>query len=186
MGWGGLGEGIGRRCAVRPQKKVPDFAAVLVGIPCRMGCIAQRRWPHRSYVERRALRNRRLLRLMLAGAQACKTVRLHRAFTHSRMHAHTLAHTYAQARPDLIAKRCGRCTARGCGSANSRARHIRCRCSAPSQSRRCHICPRTLGSPLPHLHRDLAHPGQICIGPELTLATSAPGVGSPRPHLHRA
>ena len=42
-----------------------------------------------------------------------------------------------------------------------------------------------LGSPLPHLHRDWAHPGHICTGTGLTPATSAPGLGSPRPHLHR-
>ncbi len=54
-----------------------------------------------------------------------------------------------------------------------------------------------LVAPLPHLRRDWAHPGRICTGTGLTLATSAPGstgltpatsawrLGSPRPHLHR-
>jgi hypothetical protein len=33
-----------------------------------------------------------------------------------------------------------------------------------------------LGSPLPHLHRDWAHPCHICAGTGLTAATSAPGL----------
>jgi hypothetical protein len=41
------------------------------------------------------------------------------------------------------------------------------------------------GSPLPHLHRDRAHPCRICTGTGLTPATSAPRPGSPLPHLHR-
>ena len=52
-----------------------------------------------------------------------------------------------------------------------------------------------LGSPLPHLRRDSAHPSFICTGTWLTpatsalglgspLPTSAPGLGSPRLHLH--
>jgi hypothetical protein len=41
------------------------------------------------------------------------------------------------------------------------------------------------GSPLPHLHRDWAHPFPICTGTGLTPSTSAPGLGSPFPHLHR-
>jgi hypothetical protein len=51
-------------------------------------------------------------------------------------------------------------------------------------------------SPLPHLHRDSAHPYHICTKTGLTtatsaprlgspLATSAPGLGSPLPHLHQ-
>ena len=44
---------------------------------------------------------------------------------------------------------------------------------------------RGLGSPLPHLHRDWAHPCHICTGAGLTPAASAPGLGSPWPHLHR-
>ncbi len=36
-----------------------------------------------------------------------------------------------------------------------------------------------LGSPLPHLRRDWAHPCHICAGTGLTAATSAPGLGSP-------
>ena len=42
-----------------------------------------------------------------------------------------------------------------------------------------------LGSPLPHLHRDWAHPCHICTGTGLAPATSAPGLGSPLPHPHR-
>ena len=60
----------------------------------------------------------------------------------------------------------------------------------------CHICAGTgltpatsapgLGSPLPRLHRDWAHPAHIGTGTGLSPATSAPGPGSPRPtHLHR-
>jgi hypothetical protein len=41
------------------------------------------------------------------------------------------------------------------------------------------------GSPLPHLHRDWAHPYHICTRIGLTPTTSAPGLGSPLPHLHR-
>jgi hypothetical protein len=39
-----------------------------------------------------------------------------------------------------------------------------------------------LGSPLPHLHRDWAHPCHICPGTGLAAATSAPGLGPPLPH----
>jgi hypothetical protein len=69
----------------------------------------------------------------------------------------------------------------------------------------CHICTGTgltpatsapgLGSPLPHLHRDWAHPGHICTatwlipaiftGTGLAPATSALGLGSFLPHLHQ-
>ncbi len=42
-----------------------------------------------------------------------------------------------------------------------------------------------LGPPLPHLHRDCAHPCHICTGTAPTPATSAPGLGPPLPHLHR-
>ena len=42
-----------------------------------------------------------------------------------------------------------------------------------------------LGSPLPHLHRNWAHPCHICTGTRLAAATSALGLGSPLPHLHR-
>ena len=42
-----------------------------------------------------------------------------------------------------------------------------------------------LGSPLPQLHRDWAHPCHICTGTLLIRATSAPGLGSPVPHLRR-
>jgi hypothetical protein len=42
-----------------------------------------------------------------------------------------------------------------------------------------------LGSPLPHLRRDWAHPDHICAGTGRTPTTSAPGLGSPRPHLRR-
>ncbi len=45
--------------------------------------------------------------------------------------------------------------------------------------------PRGLGSPLPHLHRDWAHPCHICTRTGLTPASFAPGLGSPLPHLHR-
>jgi hypothetical protein len=38
---------------------------------------------------------------------------------------------------------------------------------------------RGLGSPLPHLRRDWAHPCQICSGTGLTPATSAPGLDPP-------
>jgi hypothetical protein len=41
------------------------------------------------------------------------------------------------------------------------------------------------GVPLPHLHRDWAHPCHVCAGSGLTPATSAPGLGSPLPRLHR-
>ena len=37
-----------------------------------------------------------------------------------------------------------------------------------------------LGSPLPHLHRDWAHPSHICTGTGLTPPTSAPGLGTPQ------
>ena len=40
-----------------------------------------------------------------------------------------------------------------------------------------------LGSPLPHLRRDWAHPCHICAGTGLSPATSAPGPGS-MPHSH--
>ena len=43
----------------------------------------------------------------------------------------------------------------------------------------------TVGSPLPHLHRDWARPCHICTGTEPTPATSAPGLGPPLPHLDR-
>jgi hypothetical protein len=39
-----------------------------------------------------------------------------------------------------------------------------------------HLAPG-LGSPLPHLHRDWAHPCHICTGTGLTPATSAPALG---------
>ena len=42
-----------------------------------------------------------------------------------------------------------------------------------------------LGSPLPRLHRDWAHPCHICIGTGLTPATSASGRGSPLPNLRQ-
>jgi hypothetical protein len=42
-----------------------------------------------------------------------------------------------------------------------------------------------LGSALPHLRLDRAHPAHTCTRTGLTPATSAPGQGSPRPHLHR-
>ena len=42
-----------------------------------------------------------------------------------------------------------------------------------------------LGSPLPHLRRDWAHPSHICAGTGRTPATSAPGLGPPLPHLRR-
>jgi hypothetical protein len=53
-----------------------------------------------------------------------------------------------------------------------------------------------LGSPLPHLHRDLARCCHTCAESGLTPATSAPGLscrrvtsasglGAPLPHLHR-
>jgi hypothetical protein len=62
--------------------------------------------------------------------------------------------------------------------------------SGPCGSRsapRCTAVRRTVRdwAPLPHLHRDWAHPCHICIGTGLTPATSAPGLGSPLPHLHR-
>ncbi len=42
-----------------------------------------------------------------------------------------------------------------------------------------------LGSPPPHLRRDLAHPRHICAGTGLTLPTSAPRLRSSPPHLRR-
>ena len=42
-----------------------------------------------------------------------------------------------------------------------------------------------LGSPLPQLHRDWAHPCHICAGTGLAPMTSAPGLGSPLRHLRR-
>ena len=42
-----------------------------------------------------------------------------------------------------------------------------------------------LGAPVPHLHRDWAHPCHICTGTWLAHATSAPGLGPTLPHLHR-
>ncbi len=50
----------------------------------------------------------------------------------------------------------------------------------------------SVGQPLPHLHRDWAHPCNICTGTGLTLTksasglgSSAPGIGSPLPHLRQ-
>ena len=44
-----------------------------------------------------------------------------------------------------------------------------------------------LGSPLPPLRQDWAHPCHLCAGTGLTPAISAPGLGSPLPHrIHRA
>ena len=64
-----------------------------------------------------------------------------------------------------------------CGVACIDARHPVILTGAPRQT------------PLPHLHRDWAHPCHICDGTGLTPATSAPGLGSPccspLPHLHR-
>ena len=40
-----------------------------------------------------------------------------------------------------------------------------------------------LGSSLPHLRRDWAHPCHICAGTGLTPSAAAPGLGSPVPHL---
>jgi hypothetical protein len=45
---------------------------------------------------------------------------------------------------------------------------------APKHARPRRFC---RGSPLPHLHRDWAHPCHICTGTGLTPATSAPGLG---------
>jgi hypothetical protein len=42
-----------------------------------------------------------------------------------------------------------------------------------------------LGSPLPHLRRDWAHPSHIRAGTGLTPPTSAPGLGPSLPHLRR-
>jgi hypothetical protein len=42
-----------------------------------------------------------------------------------------------------------------------------------------------LGSPLPHLHRNWAHPCHICARTGLNPPTSALGLGSPLPHPHR-
>jgi hypothetical protein len=42
-----------------------------------------------------------------------------------------------------------------------------------------------LRPPLPHLHRDWAHPSHSCTATGLTPPTSAPGLGSPLPYLHR-
>jgi hypothetical protein len=60
---------------------------------------------------------------------------------------------------------------------------------------RRHICAGTgltpatsapgLGSPLPHLHRDWAHPCHISTGTRPIPATSALGLGPSLPHLHR-
>ncbi len=55
----------------------------------------------------------------------------------------------------------------------------------PSQAHNTATSAPGLGSPLPHLHRDWAHPCHICTGTRLAPATSAPGLGSPLPHLHR-
>ena len=41
---------------------------------------------------------------------------------------------------------------------------------------------RSGGAPLPHLHRDCAHPRHICTGTGLTLPTSAPGLRAPSPN----
>jgi hypothetical protein len=40
-------------------------------------------------------------------------------------------------------------------------------------------------APPPRLHRNRAHPSDICTGIELAPATSGPGLGSPRPYLDR-
>jgi hypothetical protein len=52
---------------------------------------------------------------------------------------------------------------------------------------RAAACDTTLRSiaPLPHLHRNWAHPCHICTGTALAPATSAPGLRSPLPHLQR-
>ena len=88
---------------------------------------------------------------------------------------------------------CTRCT-------GSFARTLRS-CAAPRRrwygllSPPATFAPRP-GLPLPHLHRDWAHPAHICAGPRLWPATSAPGTwltaatpetgpGSPQPHLRR-
>ena len=47
------------------------------------------------------------------------------------------------------------------------------------------LCSPNLGSPLPHLNEDWAHPCHICTRTALTPAASAPGLRSPLPHLHR-
>ncbi len=51
--------------------------------------------------------------------------------------------------------------------------------SAPGTGRTPPTSAPGLGSPLPHLHRDWAHPAYICTGTGLTPATSAPGLGAP-------
>jgi hypothetical protein len=50
---------------------------------------------------------------------------------------------------------------------------------------RAHPAPSALrlGSPLPHLRRDWAHPAHICAATGLTPPTSAPEPASPLPHL---
>jgi hypothetical protein len=87
--------------------------------------------------------------------------------------------------------------------AYARARSTVHQCMAQTHHGRRHrncstVAPRVPGpgSPLPHLHRDRAHPCHICTGTGLTpahiwagtglaLPTSAPGLSSPLPHLHR-
>ncbi len=62
------------------------------------------------------------------------------------------------------------------------------RTAAHTAGRRARCDPTSaprLGSPLPHLRRDWAHPCHICAGTGLTPATSAPGLGSPLSHPHR-
>jgi hypothetical protein len=44
---------------------------------------------------------------------------------------------------------------------------------------------REVRAPLPHLHRDWAHPSHICTETGLTPPTSAPGLGSPRSSFTR-
>jgi hypothetical protein len=50
--------------------------------------------------------------------------------------------------------------------------------SAPGRGSRAGTSAPGRGSPLPHLHRDWAHPCHICTGTGLTPATSAPGLGA--------
>ncbi len=63
---------------------------------------------------------------------------------------------------------------------------------APGPGSRPATSAQGLGSPLPHLHRDWAHPCHVCAGTWLTPchictrtpATSAPGLSPTLPHLH--
>ena len=152
---------------------------------------------------------------MRALASTCSRVRLRASRPHpSRRHATragTAAGTLCGGRLDRVPP--ARAGAAADGAGDSRARDDRLGWPARACTHPCHICTGTgctratsapgLGSPVPHLHRDLARPCHICTGTGPNAAISAPGLGHictgywghpcdvctgtgpPLPHLHR-